>query len=106
MRSIAMVSRGLFDREAIRLLDPADAQAIAFVPPFLTGLLGEAVFGMLAPVPDRVKAVPVRNGDADTLGVAGALDAEKAGHRRGQFGHAVGGAVVTFGIGGGAARRE
>src|SRR5262245_27344876 len=107
MRSVAMVSRGLaFRLEAVLFLDPANAKGVALVPPLLAGPLGEAVFPLLTPIADRFEIVPVRHSDADAVGPAGALDAEIAGHRRGQRDHASCGAVVTFGIGGGAMRGE
>src|SRR5262245_35809262 len=107
MRSVAMLSRGLpFGLEAVRLLDAANAEGIALVPPLLAGPLGEAVFGVFAPMADRGETVPVRDRDADAVGAAGTFDAEKPRHGRGEFDHAIGGAVVAFGIGGGTARRE
>src|SRR5437667_11960703 len=107
MRSVVMVNRDLFCRaETILFFHSADADGIAFVPPLLSGPLGEAVFGVLAPALDRFGAIPVGNGDADAFGVAGTFDAEKARHGGGEFNHAIGGAVVTVGIGGGPARGE
>src|SRR5436190_13755509 len=107
MGSVAMVSLDPFGRsEAVFLFDPANAEGITLVPPLLAGPLGEAVFGVLTPAADRVEAFPVRDRNADAVGVAGALDAEKPRHGGGQLDHAIGGAVVAFGIGGGAARSE
>ncbi|GAA17848.1 hypothetical protein NCGM1179_2680 [Pseudomonas aeruginosa NCMG1179] len=77
-------------REGVFAFDPGDPRAETGVPVVPAARLGVAVLRVAAPGTDRRLAVPVGDGDAETVGAADRLHAEIARLAAGQFQHALG----------------
>src|SRR5262249_12936902 len=92
--------------EADFAFDAADAQVITRVPLALAALLGQPVFRVFTPPPDRFKAVPIGNGDAQAVGAASAFNAQESRLLRCQLFHPRCGGRIAFAVLIGAVRCE
>src|SRR5262245_11797038 len=78
--------------------DATDSQPVFTVPGRTALRLRHLMLGMLAPIPDRREAAPVRHRDPHTMRITDSFDAQKPRLRSREFDHSVGHRSITFRI--------